>query len=92
MSGAVLNSLQLLESGCINCELRAEWGRAYPVHLRLTRVDAGGLADELVSPSCCSLIWCAIVADTRTRRLLRLYVRDRPEPAALQVILAKIAE
>jgi len=45
---------------------------------------------RLVRPSCCSPVWCAIVADTRTR--LRLYVSDRLKPAALQVILAKIAE
>jgi len=41
-------------------------------------------------PSCCSLIWCVIVADTCTR--LRLYVSYHLESAALQVILAKIAE
>ncbi|WP_428833789.1 conjugation system SOS inhibitor PsiB family protein [Pantoea dispersa] len=67
-------------------------GGAYPVHLRLTRADAAPLALGLVSPSCCSAVWCAIVADTRTRCYLRLYVSDRLEPAAQQVILAKIAE
>lgn len=92
MSAAVLNALQLPESTRMNCKMRAEGGGAYPVHLRLTRADAAPLAVGLVSPSCCSPVWCAIVADTRTRCYLRLYVSDRLEPAALQVIFAKIAE
>lgn len=92
MCGLVHSALQLPDSWRMDCEMRSEWGGVYPVHLRLTRADVAGLAVELVSPSGCSPVWCAVVADTRTRCRLRLYVSDRLEPAALQVILAKIAE
>ncbi|KTR87731.1 conjugation system SOS inhibitor PsiB family protein [Pantoea dispersa] len=88
MSAALLNALQLPDSWRMDCEMRGEWGGVYPVHLRLTRADAV----VLVSPSGCSPVWRAIVADTRTRCRLRLYVSDRLEAAALQVILAKIAD
>lgn len=84
----VHSALQLPDSWRMDCEMRGEWGGVYPVHLRLTRADAAGL----VSPSGCSPVWCAVVADTRTRCRLRLYVSDRLEPATLQVILSKIAE
>lgn len=92
LCGLVHSALQLPDSWHMDCEMRGEWGGVYPVHLKLTRTDAAGLAVELVSPSECSPVWCAIVADTRTRCRLRLYVSDRFDAAALQEKLLKITE
>lgn len=92
MSGLVHSALQLPDSWRMDCEMRNEWGGAHPVHLRLTQPDAEGVAVELVSPSACWPVWCAVVTDSRTRSRLRLYVSDRLDPVALQVKLSKIAE
>ncbi|MGK3138003.1 conjugation system SOS inhibitor PsiB family protein [Pantoea trifolii] len=92
LSGAVLNALQLPDSWRTDCEMRGEWGGAYPVHLRLTRADAAGLAVELVSPSADSPQWCAMLTDARTRSRVPLSVSYRFEPATLRTRLEKIAE
>ncbi|WP_313052649.1 conjugation system SOS inhibitor PsiB family protein [Pantoea piersonii] len=92
MSGLVHSALQLSDSWRMDCEMRGEWGGAHPVHLRLTQPDASGVAVELVSPSACWPVWCAVVADSRTRSRLRLYVSDELDPVALQAKLLKIAE
>ncbi|WP_052206241.1 conjugation system SOS inhibitor PsiB family protein [Pantoea rodasii] len=92
LSGAVLNALQLPDSWRTDCEMRSEWGGAYPVHLRLTRADVAGLVVELVSPSSDSPLWCAVLTDLRTRSRVSLNVSYRFEPATLRTRLEKIAE
>lgn len=92
LSGAVLNTLQLPDSWHTDCEMRGEWGGAYPVHLRLTCADVAGLAVELVSPSADSPLWCAMLTDARTRTRVSLSVSYRFEPAMLRTTLEKIAE
>lgn len=92
LSGAVLNALQLPDSWQTDCEMRGEWGGAHPVHLRLTRADAAGLAVELVSPSATSPLWCAVLNDLRTRSSVRLCVSYQFEPAVICAPLEKIAE
>lgn len=86
LTGAVLNALQLA-----HCEMRGEWGGAYPVHLRLTRADAAGLAVELVSPSADSPMWCAVLTDARTLSRVPLSIGYRFEPSTLRTTLEKIA-
>ena len=92
MTGQIHSALQLPDCWRMDCEMRSEWGGAHPVHIRLTQPDAEGVAVELVSPSACWPVWCAVVTDTRTRSRLRLYVSDRLDPVALQMKLLKIAE
>ncbi|HBH6890122.1 TPA: hypothetical protein KUM96_004384 [Serratia marcescens] len=92
LSGAVLNALQLPDSWRTDCEMRSEWGGAYPVHLRLTRADVAGLVVELASPSSDSPLWCAVLTDARTRSRVPLNVSYRFEPATLRTRLEKIAE
>lgn len=79
LTGAVLNALQLPDCWRTDCEMRGEWGGAYPVHLRLTRTDAAGLAVELVSPSATSPLWSMVLNDIRTRSSVRLSPRQRRE-------------
>lgn len=88
----MLNALQLPDSWRTDCEMRIEWGGAYPVHLRLTRADVAGLVVELVSPSSDSPLWCAVLTDLRTRSRVSLNVSYRFEPATLRTRLEKIAE
>ncbi|WP_336796269.1 conjugation system SOS inhibitor PsiB family protein [Erwinia aphidicola] len=92
LSGAVLNALQLPDSWRTDCEMRGEWGGAYPVHLRLTRAELSGLAVELVSPSEDSPLWCALLTDVRIRSRVPLSVSYCFDPAALCATLEKIAE
>ncbi len=88
----MLNALQLPESWRTDCEMRGEWGGAYPVHLRLTRADAAGLAVELVSPSADSPLWCAMLTDARSMSRVPLSAGYRFEPETLRSMLKKIAE
>jgi hypothetical protein len=92
MSGAVLNALELPGSWRTDCEMRGEWGGAFPVHLRLTRPDVDGLAIELVSPSSGSPVWCAFIDDARTQARERLSVSYQFDPDGLRAKLLKITE
>lgn len=92
MCGLVHSALKLPDSWRMDCEMRGEWGGAYPIHLRLSQPEMEEIAVELVSPSACWPAWCAVVADSRTRSRLRLYVSDQLDPMALQEKLSVIAE
>lgn len=92
LTGAVLNALQLPDCWRTDCEMRGEWGGAYPVHLRLTRTDAAGLAVELVSPSATSPLWSMVLNDIRTRSSVRLCVSYWFEPVVISATLKKITE
>lgn len=92
LTGAVLNALELPDYWRTDCEMRGEWGGAYPVHLRLTRTDAAGLAVELVSPSATSPLWSMVLNDIRTRSSVRLCVSYWFEPVVISATLKKITE
>jgi hypothetical protein len=87
MSGAVLSALKLPESWRTDCEMRGEWGGAYPVHLRLTRSDVRGLAVELVSPSAGSPLWYALIADARSKSRVCLCAGYQFDPEELRATL-----
>ncbi|WP_313653481.1 conjugation system SOS inhibitor PsiB family protein [Pantoea sp.] len=92
MCGLVHSALKLPDSWRMDCEMRGEWGGAYPIHLRLTQPEIEEIAVELVSPSACWPAWCTVVADSRSRSRLRLYVSDQLDPMAPQEKLSVIAE
>jgi len=92
MCGLVHSALKLPDSWRMDCEMRGEWGGAYPIHLRLSQPEMEEIAVELVSPSASWPAWCAVVADSRSRSRLRLYVSDQLDLMALQEKLSVIAE